>query len=287
MCERMRKAFPRFVQDAYNNHQNILIVAEDFDRIKEMDFKRMRFWLQPYKRIKVVTTYRRLHNWLPSWYNQIVDLYTLLYVSGEKYPSFVEWLDKNYVDFFQVHAIQLANRFNSYDIVESVDILNMHGIPDLIEYFFCSQLQTNTTCQAIKDGAKPSKSNTGTEHEYERVTIKAALGGKIKTSLHKPVTLERVTRRVKEKVEEIDANDPLPKICPSKTLLEQILQTEMEHERTYFPEWYESQGGDEGLRKSFEAAVKKKFCSFDVDKILRMGTLDSVFKEVDLSFGGK
>ena len=56
-------------------------------------------------------------------------------------------------------------------------------------------------------------------------------------------------------------------------------QTEIEQEKKYFPTWFQSQGGEEALRASFEAAVKKKFCSLDDKKILSSGVLDTVFQE--------
>ena len=73
-CGSMIENFSKFVADAYNKSQNILVVAEDFDR-PVINFNRLHFFLQPYKKIKVISTYRRLHDWLPSWYNQIVDHY--------------------------------------------------------------------------------------------------------------------------------------------------------------------------------------------------------------------
>ena len=71
-CYAMRTAFPRFVIDAYRRRQDVVVVAEDFDRFDDLDTDRLRFFLWPYVRIKVVTFYRRLHDWLPSWCNQNV-----------------------------------------------------------------------------------------------------------------------------------------------------------------------------------------------------------------------
>lgn len=280
MCDPMRKAFPEFLRDAYDKGQNVLIVAEDFDR-KEIDYDRLQFYLRPYKRVKVLVGYRRLHDWLPSWYNQIVDHYSAKYAQDELYyPSFVEWLDKTHHSFMEKHAIEVAARYRRLDIVESVEFLNIHQIPDLIEYFFCTKLRAKAVCQAIKDGAKPPKLNIGTDHEYGRVAIKASLVGKIKANLHRPLTLIRAARQLKSYVEKNGANETLPRICPAEKLSEKIFRTERKNERKFFPEWYEYQGGDEGLRKSFDAAVKKKFCSYDTDKILEMGLLDSIFKDM-------
>ncbi|KAL7524031.1 hypothetical protein ACHAXR_001253, partial [Thalassiosira sp. AJA248-18] len=280
MCSRMREEFPKFVMDAYNKSENILIVAEDFDR-KEIDVQRLRFYLYPYKKVKVVVTYRRLHDWLPSWYNQIMDHYTLIYAKGEEhYPSFVEWLNTSYDEFLLAHAIEVGDRFRSYDFVESVDILNMHNVSNLIEYFFCNHLDAKASCQAIKDGFAPSKSNIGSDHEYERLVIEANLGGKVSGKLDRPVKIDRATRNLKQRVEASNGHGTLPRICPNQTLFEQIFQMEMKQEKKYFPQWHESQGGEDGLRQLFKAAWKKKFCSFDVVRIFESGVLDSIFKEM-------
>jgi len=54
----------------------------------------------------------------------------------------------------------------------------------------------------------------------------------------------------------------------------------MKQERKYFPTWYESQGGDEGLRKEFENS-KYKLCSMDDERILASGILDPIFEELN------
>ena len=93
----------------------------------------------------------------------------------------MEWLNGHYDGFVDKHAVHVAERFRHLDIVESVDVLSMHQIPDLIEHFFCKCLWSNTACQAFKDGAKPSKSNVGSDHEYSRIIIKAFWSGNIKS----------------------------------------------------------------------------------------------------------
>ncbi|KAL9181819.1 hypothetical protein ACHAXT_012162 [Thalassiosira profunda] len=276
-CDPMRKAFPKFLRESYNNSQNVLIVAEDFDQVG-IDMKRMRFFLQPYKKIKVAVTYRRLHDWLPSFYNQIIDHYTELYAKGiGHFPSYVEWLEKNLDKFLQMHSTGVADRFSRYDVVESVEILNVHAIPNLIEHYFCNHLEAENVCRAIKEGAKPSKSNVGTEHEYERLAIEAGKRGEVpeKYKLQKPQHLDRAARQLQARAEEVEARgEALPRICPSDALLDKILAKQMEQERQYFPEWYAAQGGDAGLRGAFDKAVKKKFCSLDIEKIFERGLLE-------------
>lgn len=277
MCARMRAEFPKFMIDAYNKSQDVLFVAEDFDRDK-IDYDRLRFYLQPYKKIKVVSMYRRMHDWLPSWYNQIIDHYVLVYAKLEEhFPTFAEWLEERYSEFLQAHAIPVAERYRKQRYTDTVDIINMHAVAqngDLIEHFFCQHLRARAICQAIKEGATPSKSNIGSEHEWERLALKASFAGVISADLTKPLNLGRAARHLKSRVAAVNASVPV--ICPNRTLLEQILQTEIEQERKYFPDWFDSQGGEGGMRKAFESAVKKKFCSFDVDKIFAADGRDPI-----------
>ena len=66
------------------------------------------------------------------------------------------------------------------------------------------------------------------------MAIKAALAGKISAKVERPVEIKRVGRNLKNKVIESNAQETLPGVCPPKELLDRILQTEIEHERTYF-----------------------------------------------------
>lgn len=280
MCGPMRETFPQFVVDAYNKSQNILVVAEDFDR-PEINFNRLHFFLQPYKKIKVISTYRRMHDWLPSWYNQIVDHYKMEYAKGnDTYPSILDWLEEKYDRFLLSHGVTLAERFKGYEFIESVHLINMHDMGDsLVETFFCDILQAKATCNAIKDGARPPKSNIGYDHEYQRLAIAAKRAGLIPaSSLEKKVKIRQVSRFFMEQVEQ--TNTSLPRLCPSSEMMQMIFAQELEHESKYFPKWFESQGGEDALRKSFEKAVRKKFCVYDVQKIFDTGIMNDIFKQV-------
>ena len=78
-CLEIRGIFPNFLKQAYNQSKNVLIVAEDLDRL-EIDYVRVLFWLFPYRRIRIVVSYRRMHHWLPSFYSQVVKMYTKKYI---------------------------------------------------------------------------------------------------------------------------------------------------------------------------------------------------------------
>ena len=190
----------------------------------------------------------------------------------------MEWLEEKYDEFTKAHGITVAERYKSYEFIESVHLLNMHNMGDnLVDSFFCEVLQAKETCKQIKYGARPSKKNIGIDREYQRLAIEAKLAGIIpKSSLDRKI--RRVAKFLRMRVEQTDTN--LPRLCPSNETLQKIFTRELEHERRYFPSWFESQGGEEALRKSFEKAVQMKFCVYDVAKIFDSGILDDIFKQV-------
>jgi len=54
-------------------------------------------------------------------------MYAKAYVlRKEPYPSFVDWVRKDYDDKLKVHSMEVENRYRSHDFFESVDIINMH-----------------------------------------------------------------------------------------------------------------------------------------------------------------
>lgn len=279
-CNELRKGIEPFLKETYENKQNVLIVAEDFDRVK-IDFARLHFYVKPYNRIKVVTAYRRLHDWLPSWYNEIVKLYTVVYVKGEEeYPSLVQWMEEKYDQFKAVHAMAVAQRFHDAGITESVEVLNMHDKtePNMLDNFFCNYVPgANMMCQAVREGLKPPKSNKGVDHEYDRVAIKASLLEKIpKLDRYNP---GRVGAAIKKLAKERGLDDNLPSKCLNQTMLDDIFTSELSQEKEYFPKFFESQGGEEGLRQDFEKK-KHKFCALDVNLIMERGTFDPIFEEL-------
>lgn len=84
---------------------------------------------------------------------------------------------------------------------------------------------------------------------------------------------------MKRRVEGQNLTRSLPRVCPKVEILEKIFESELQQEQKYFLRWHEAQGGEEGLRESFDLAVKRKFCSLDVDAIFELGVLDDIFKE--------
>mmetsp|Transcript_7788 Transcript_7788/g.16786 ORF Transcript_7788/g.16786 Transcript_7788/m.16786 type:complete len:470 (-) Transcript_7788:27-1436(-) len=283
MCNRIRKTFPPFLEKSYNASKNVIIVAEDLDR-PTVDFDRIRYYLKPYTRIKIVATYRRLHDWLLSFYNQIIDLYMGKYASGEEeYPSFVEWVQQQYEDFHSRHTVELIKRYKQNGFLE-VGVVNIHDeTTTLMQNFFCNHVpNAKETCLVIRNGMwNTTKSNVGGSHEYERLIIKARYQGKFKYPMDKKGA-EKLSRKLVKIMNKAQRGlvDHLGLQCLPDDLALELMKTEMKHEREFFPEWYEMRGGDIGLKIDFEKVSRTKLCSLNVDKILDIGILDDLFTQI-------
>ncbi|KAL3799457.1 hypothetical protein HJC23_013912 [Cyclotella cryptica] len=276
-CNGVRAVLPSFMQKSYNAKRNVLIVAEDLDR-KTIDHQRLQYYLRPYKRIKVIASYRRLHEWLFSFYNQIVQLYLKRYIRNETdYPSFVQWVESQYSNFLQVHTFAVAERYRNSGRIESVEVINMHDTADILETLFCDFLETPVSCKAIQNRTKVRNMNKGRLHDYDRLCTEAMLSGKIQ-NFHLAIS-KRVAKKLEADITKhnIFGSEGYPKKCLNQTFLDQLIKTEMEQEEAYFPEWYRKNGGLEMIRSSFEKA-NSTFCSMDVDKILDSGVLDKILK---------
>ncbi|KAL3781766.1 hypothetical protein ACHAWO_002112 [Cyclotella atomus] len=277
-CNELRQIFPKFLREAYNQSKNVLIVAEDLDRL-EIDYVRTLYWLQPYRRIRVAVCYRRLHHWLPSFYNQIVKMYTPKYIRGDyPYPSFVEWIDEKYHHFKQVHSIQVANRYRSSNKFESVSMMNLHSEINLIEDFFCNYVpHANATCEFIKrkNATDERISNQGYNHDFERLATEAFRAGKLNHYHH------AIANKMAKKLEALmpDAR-AYPKKCLNQTFLDELLQLEHDIEKTHFKEWYDGQGGEAGLKEDFENS-KALYCSMNTEFIMNNGMFDRLFDELN------
>ena len=138
------------------------------------------------------------------------------------------------------------------------------------------------TCAGVKHWVMNStKSNRGRTHDYDRLATKAFLRGELK-NYHAAIA-SKVARRIEDAAAKrgFFKGDHYPKICLNRTFLGTLLQIEMDQERTYFPDRYESRGGDAALRQEFEHAARHKLCSMDDEKILASGLFDPIFKQLN------
>lgn len=101
-------------------------------------------------------TYRRLHDWLKSWYSEIMRLYQLKLYKEHFFPSFTNWTQRSYDQFHSRHTVALQQKFEGNKF--PVHIFHYHRQRDnnLLESLFCDILQALTTCNNIRYATKPA-----------------------------------------------------------------------------------------------------------------------------------
>jgi hypothetical protein len=127
--------------------------------------------------VTVIVMYRRIHEWLVSWYNQInkttnlnsegqilVDDHGNPYREEHKnwpdkggvyVPEFSSWY-KDYIKYW--HPAELPSKHRSveyyqlYDVAfENVLVYNMHQGTDFVTDFFCDILKASRSCQKLRE----------------------------------------------------------------------------------------------------------------------------------------
>lgn len=318
-CFKVWTAFKPFVNEAYEKRNSIIVVGEDMDR-RNIDIERMKWQLQPYKKIQVVVLYRRLHDWLPSWYNQIMSMYLPNYANmDERMPSYVEWIQKNYKTFLSRHSSEVAKRYRTSfrkdnsdptkNVTYTVKFMNFHD-GKMLENFFCNVVPgrgANETCTAVKeDRLEMSVANRGVNLEFDRLVIAAKNRSLIDQKITQLVMLKRVVVVVQGMLREVDllpaaagskTHDvnttyslfgELPCLFPPNDFLDKMYETTIQHEVHDAVGYFKKQGGKEGLRVKFDKAVRTKMASLDIEKILDDHVLDKVWEKLNkCKFRGK
>ncbi len=224
--------------------------------------------------IRIVVTYRRLYEWLPSAYNENLKNH-----DGLAAPSPYD---------FDLYDIQMRNflhqtRFviNEADRLIGVgnyalDVIDMHAKHDVVKKgddllveLFCTGAVPNAinTCRAAKNNELVQgnvESNTRLEVHFQALAFKAHQLGILKQKPNTDQLYQLKECLSKDK----GALWGLPKVCMSEDHLEKLYQLSWEEEQKFFPE-----RSEDSHRVGFEEYKKQgKFCSLDVDEWLASET---------------
>ncbi|OEU23091.1 hypothetical protein FRACYDRAFT_233257 [Fragilariopsis cylindrus CCMP1102] len=248
--------------------------------------------------LHVVITYRRLHSYLPSGWNQKYKLFRInrrpvhLHhqnwpgVKGDyRIPSFDEWFVEKY--YGQSHHLHLAQvRYSAWKkcsdeiIIVNIHDLNVHGVD--------SDLTTNFVCKALK-GA--------TLHAYENELIGVDPKHAIDNALYRR---DHVTLKVQEHA---DSNGiALPMKCPNSTVLDFIYDWSLKSEQWAFsvmqnhnanstemgvlhPDVIENQPLTKERLSNFnndweKSLAEKKFCNVDFVETLKQKEWQKFFRNL-------
>lgn len=267
---------------------------------KENNFTDMIKDIKDMGQIHVVATYRRFYEWVPSYYNQrlniLVDhiqfkgfgsqsINTKCQISLASYLTEGGNCTANFPDYDpEKHPIQaISDSFAKILGIMEVTLFNMHikhtsGSNDLTAAYIQQTLPDSENLQNLLiDGHGLS---SGHLHKIEmiylelhRLVIVAYNDGLIPHSAER-YTWEYVDEFFENKSDllkicKID-NGQIPLTCPSKNQLSDLLESSLNFEKIIYPNWSSSNGIEESHRNGFAKYISdNKFCAWDVVKILK------------------
>ena len=137
---------------------DIFLSAEDLDR-SYVDVGRIRGILAPYTNVSIIATYRRVHDWRKSWYDEIANLYLHVYLcSGGKegFPSLMSWYGRQWqhqnasIGLSSGGIAKLQDKYEHYGF--PVHMIHYHSERSLFDNIFCQIDKRVSLCKAMYDG---------------------------------------------------------------------------------------------------------------------------------------
>lgn len=268
-------ALKRYLKTKFEQGQDVLIVAEDLSREK-IDVQRIQESLRPYNDVVVVTVYRRLADWFPSWYSETIRLYgKSKLVDYSKFRGMVEWFDhKNYSGSkMHTHSLVQKQKFqeNSHGGI-AVKVMHMHREEPLLENFFCTVMDGTfpNTCEGFRNGSlqeiKARPSWKGIE-----ICRWVLLSGNVKT-FSKMTRCIKKAGKIARKLAQQNKSvvDVFPIVRPPPSTIEWLwnytLEAESEFRHLLTENQRDSPSFWEDLRKEFNHTIDTKWFSIDINK---------------------
>lgn len=288
------------IQSAKNKGQNLLLSDENLDErfaealrdvIDDDDWN-----------VTVIVMYRRIHQWLHSWYNQINKTdnmddkgNVLLTKDGHPYrrehelwpgeggnpiPSFATWY-KDFTKYFDKsdlvskhRSISFMNSFKPY--FNNIVIHNMHQDGDLVTNFMCDTLpDARISCGLLKNrNIRVPRDNASVDLDYDILAVKARENGILKTGFNRKFLSMRIERFVKNKAKRI------PRVCDAD-MIDEIRNWLLDSEEAMFPEAW-SEETESYLRDSFDGYLASgKLCDIDFDQVFADEEWIEFFQSID------
>lgn len=244
--------------------------------------------------VTVVLTYRRLFEWLPSYFFQMhnpVELQGDWDIVPEKLPTFPQWLHLSEEDADPIR-VSLARRWgldvargNLHPIESEIArirpyfpnivIHNMHD-GDFVEKFYCEILSATNTCKKHVGGDEHR--NPTVTHDYAILALAARHRGMLRLS-SEFVTREDVADAFKKYHKTV--NESFPLTCLSPLEEEELLDRSLQFEKRILSDsWYHSEHGESEHRAKFKSYVEKsKFCNVDTDRVFLDASWQTFFNE--------
>ncbi|KAG7338714.1 hypothetical protein IV203_037316 [Nitzschia inconspicua] len=250
---------------------------------------------------KVVVVYRRIHEWLFSWYNQInkstnldangnylVDENGHIYREEHKYfpeeggrtiPSFGDWYRKftgkwNSSDLALNHpSIHFVNVYKP--LFRRVEIFNMHQNGDFVTNFMCQMIpEAKQSCIALKTGTDVAVENVSVKLDYDIIAVAAYEAGIVRKDITRTILRAAVSFFVEK------TGKPIPRTC-DEGILQEIKNWLLDSERIVFEDNWDSEN-ESNLENIFdEYRNTGLLCDIDVDRVIGDEEWIRFFKALD------
>jgi hypothetical protein len=275
------------IQTAREEGSNLLLTDENLDEnfvrglrdaIDEKDWD-----------VTVIVVYRRIHEWLVSWYNQInkstnVDSegnilfnkegipyrteHTLWPDQGGVHvPSFPSWYE-NYTRDKELSELAVMHRsigyYNLYKTMfENVLLYNVHQEGSMVTDFVCNVLGAAHACDRIENHEIDIQKINGSVHlEHDIVSVYAYEQGLVPKTLSRAEVVEAVTKHVRE------SGKTIPRNC-NPIMINRIRDWLVDTERIMVGKHDWSDATEKELLESYNSfVVQGKMCDVDTEAIL-------------------
>jgi len=236
--------------------------------------------------VTVVVMYRRIHEWLLSWYNQInkttnIDSKGDVLFNDEgipyrtehkhwpdhdgiRVPDFSTWY-KKYTQYWKPTELVNMHRsieyYNLYSkLFENVLLYNMHQKGDLVTDFICNIIGATNACERYKNnGVYKEEVNSSVHLDHDIVAVHAYDQGHVDKTLTRKEVTEAVTTYI------LESGKIIPRKCDSE-VIDQIRNWLIDSEKVMLGDHNYSE--DELLQIYESYITKGKLCDVDKKAIL-------------------
>ena len=298
-------------QNVFGSSEGLDTITSEMCEVWKRVFMEEQDW-----NLKVVVSYRRFHNLIPSTYNQ---LYKRVRVSREprirnthedwpgingdyRIPSFHEYFLDTFSDFYpkekdkSVYERIFKNWENCSDELEIFDMYEskvmlddgrvVDGSNEIALNFICSSLKgVNHTCSELfQNKRRKLRDNVSVNLDYDILAVHAYENNLISEDLNRHKVVQAIQSHVKKE------NITLAQKCPSQDVLDYLYEWSLEVEQWIKKRTKFSNG--ENLSPSqlsaFNADWEKMLatevlCTVDCDKLIKEAKWMEFFKEMNES----
>ena len=297
--DRLTKKFDE-LKASDNPNEHGILVFEGFDRVTDDHIEKLKQALDPYWNVKIILNYRRLFEWLPSFYSEVyrqrdrkkyvfpqdpsdtsLDIKPFALDDRDMFTLMVQELERHQKHPSQVVQERFAKQFDDISVLDIHQYSTERAYKEVI---FCNVLDNAPrVCQALQDGSIQSTSgsahNPSFEFDYDLLAM-AAFRQKLFRTTHTPAGVEPKEGMYRSKVfraisyrQEALLKYKYKQGYPLECLPQEAL------ERIFALSWISEQGilGEKAdhdkHREAFDKQVEKqKYCSINAEQTLAEGT---------------